>query len=431
MSLHVQTAHNHQRSLVQREANNDENLELSTADKGSELPRVARFPWCVKKSFSLERYGEYIMDSVASGHTTNGGPLQQVVKAKVKDVCATQRSLVMTSSGTAALHALGCAFELHAERRLAWATQAFTWPSSIQGPFSTAYIVDLDPHLMGPSLDALETIKDQIDGIVVTSVFGLQSKLLEYEAWCKSRGKILLLDHAATPIGFVEDGRCIHDIGDGAFISLHETKPLGRGEGGAVFVESRMQPFVERALNFGFDSNLHAPHRVHHRAASNWRMSDFAAAAICDHLDNVKDQNWVELYKEHLSHAISQVERAGFAFHPKPVLPTIPSCLFLRLPEHCSHEALEQVVRFLNCHSRSIEAKRYYLPLCDPEDAPNAWRLFSTSICLPFHLDLSKEMITYQISLLSKAIDALCPVPSKPLLEPLREECECSKQKCP
>ena len=42
-------------------------------------------------------------------------------------------------------------------------------------------------------------------------------------------------------------------IGDGSIISLHETKPIGRGEGGAVFVSSDMAPFVHKALNFGYD----------------------------------------------------------------------------------------------------------------------------------------------------------------------------------
>jgi dTDP-4-amino-4,6-dideoxygalactose transaminase len=84
---------------------------------------------------------------------------------------------------------------------------------------------------MGPSLSAINSISDQIDGIVVTNVFGYQSKVLEYEKWCKMNGKLLLQDNAATPIGFVSDGRCIHDVGDGSFLSLHETKPLGRGEG--------------------------------------------------------------------------------------------------------------------------------------------------------------------------------------------------------
>ena len=42
-------------------------------------------------------------------------------------------------------------------------------------------------------------------------------------------------------------------IGDGSIISLHETKPLGRGEGGAVFVSAEMVPFVHKALNFGYD----------------------------------------------------------------------------------------------------------------------------------------------------------------------------------
>ena len=67
----------------------------------------------------------------------------------------------------------------------------------------------LDPDLMGPSLSAIDGIADQIDGIVVTNVFGYQGRVLEYENWCRKNHKILLQDIAATPVGFVSDGRCI------------------------------------------------------------------------------------------------------------------------------------------------------------------------------------------------------------------------------
>jgi len=74
----------------------------------------------------------YMKESIESGQTTNGGPLQRVLQTKVKDMCDSKRSVILTCNGTAALHALGCAFELKAGRRLTWATQAFTFPSSIQ-----------------------------------------------------------------------------------------------------------------------------------------------------------------------------------------------------------------------------------------------------------------------------------------------------------
>ena len=259
---------------------------------------------------------------------------------------------------------------------------------------------------MGPSLSALEEIQEQIDGVVVTSVFGYQSQLLEYESWCKLHGKLLLFDNAATPIGFAPDARCIHDVGDGSFLSLHETKPLGRGEGGVLFVHSCMEPWVHRALNFGF--NILSVVREPHRFASNWRMSDFAAAPICDHLDTVKDAKWGSRQHSLLLFAISEVEQAGFHFDPKPVFPTIVSCLFVRLPLECSDECLNNLVAYLNACSPSVEAKRYYRPLCSREACPVSWRIFGTSICLPFHVDLTNDMISYEVASLRVGFDLFC-----------------------
>jgi dTDP-4-amino-4,6-dideoxygalactose transaminase len=264
----------------------------------------------------------------------------------------------------------------------------------------------MDPDLMGPSLSAIEGIADHIDGIVVTNLFGYQSRVLEYETWCKRNGKLLLQDNAATPVGYLSDGRCIHDVGDGSFLSLHETKPLGRGEGGAVFVNSPMIPFVDRAINFGF--NTLSVERVPHRFASNWRMSDFSAAPICDHLDNVVRENWVEVHEKLLSYAISQVELVGFRVDPKPLFPTLASCLFVRLPKESTDASLDDVISYLNKCTPSIEAKRYYRPLCSREEGPVAWNIFCTSICLPCHTGLTKEMIQYAVNSLRFAHDIFC-----------------------
>eukprot|EP00953_Heterococcus_sp_UTEX-ZZ885_P000825 967-Heterococcus_DN1.PRE.1 len=144
----------------------------------------------------------------------------------------------------------------------------------------------------GPCRVALNRVCDDIDGIIVTNIFGVACDVLWYEQWCQQHNKLLLFDNAATAIGYAADGRCIHDIGNGSIISLHETKPIGRGEGGAVIVDSEVQQHVMCAMNFGFSAATGV--RLGHRGCSNWRMSDIAAAAICDHLDTVINDNWVQ-----------------------------------------------------------------------------------------------------------------------------------------
>ena len=387
--------------------------------------------WCYRKPFSSQRFLQYLQPSLEEGHITNDGPLQNVLQSKVQSLVRSKNSVLFTSSGTAALHALctGLAIKYSQQqqsadddddddgsdnnngqhhKKLRWVTQAFTFPSSMQGPLADARIADIDPEWYGPSRTYLESHLDDFDGIIVTNPFGLQANLLGYERWCLDNHKLLVLDNAASPIGFVEEeddgdddsssqyrrSTCIHDIGDGAIVSFHETKPFGRGEGGAVFAGRDVLGFVHRAMNFGYD--IPKQERIPDRACSNWRMSDIAAAAICDHVDFVISNRWEERLQELTKFAIMELESRNMELAIPIKFPTVLSCLFVRLPPGSTPQS---TLKFL--HSRNVEAKHYYEPLCGRKEAPNAWDLFDSTICLPLHLAISKEELKEVIRMIS------------------------------
>jgi dTDP-4-amino-4,6-dideoxygalactose transaminase len=276
---------------------------------------------------------------------------------------------------------------------------------------SDSIVVDQDDELGGPSIKELERIVDEIDGIIVTNPFGLQTAICAYEAWCKDKNLLLFFDNAATAVGFVDDGRCIHDAGDGAFISLHETKPIGRGEGGAVFVSEELYPHILCAINFGFSpvpGKKPGVCREGNRTCSNWRMSDIAAAAILCHLcPTVIGGNWTARYTELLSYAANLGASLGVSLQPPPpagrglrmVMPTIVSCLFISVSEQWRGKVGDLIERLLSSSdgAQTIEAKQYYRPLAERAAAPLAWRLFDSTICLPFHLDMRREDVRYMI----------------------------------
>lgn len=341
--------------------------------------------WCLKKSFSMDRYAQYLRRSLEKGHLTNDGPLQSVLHSKVKNLVRTNREVLLSSNGTSALHALVAGLELRKGRHLRWVTQAFTFPSSIQGPLSDAFVCDIDENLQGPCIRYLNERKATFDGVIVTNCFGYQTEILAYEKWCIQNDKLLIFDNAATPLGFVEDGRCIHDIGDGAFISFHETKPFGRGEGGAIFTGTDIAPFVHQAMNFGYDIPNQV--RIPNRYSSNWRMSDFAAAAICDHIDNIVSGKWEGKLNTLTRFAAEELGKRGYDMALTLRYPTILSCLFVDLGDQPG----EATCRQLNSHG--TEAKHYYCPLVDRTAAPRAWELYDRSVCLPFHLGLSREQL--------------------------------------
>ena len=267
----------------------------------------------------------------------------------------------------------------------------------MQAALTEVLIVDLDAEHYGPSIRDLEDNKESLDGIIVTNVFGLSANLSKYEEWCAENDKLMLLDNAATPLGTI-DGRCIHDFGDGAMVSLHETKAFGRGEGGAAFLPKGLERDFQRVICFGFD--VANGQRIASPYASNYKLSDISAAAALSYLDIVGTEKTLQHLSQLSAYAQEQVEQlrdidlAPWHVHE----PRLWGCLPLSLPAGTDAEA---VCAALNTLPRRIECKRYYMPLVDDrERARNAWRVFDRTICLPLHGDMSFTDVDYVLSAL-------------------------------
>lgn len=141
--------------------------------------------WCFKKTFSVSRFHQYIQNSVERGHLTNDGPLQKIAQERLRSLIHTKYHVLLCANGTAALHALVSGHALKRGKHLRWVTQAFTFPSSIQGPLADSLVCDIDLEMRGPSLQYLNSHQGEFDGIIVTNVFGFQADILGYEKWCK------------------------------------------------------------------------------------------------------------------------------------------------------------------------------------------------------------------------------------------------------
>jgi dTDP-4-amino-4,6-dideoxygalactose transaminase len=106
---------------------------------------------------------------VRIGHVTNDGPLQGVLEAKIQGLLRTKNCVLLCCNGTAALHALVAGLSLQKGKDLRWVTQAFTFPSAIQGLLFNSLIVDNDANFFGPSIQELNAKKDSFDGVIVTN----------------------------------------------------------------------------------------------------------------------------------------------------------------------------------------------------------------------------------------------------------------------
>jgi dTDP-4-amino-4,6-dideoxygalactose transaminase len=365
------------------------------------LPR--KIKWCPSKPLCEARALELLAPSVATGQLTNNGPADAAACEFFKAFLGVSKSVVMAASGTAALHAACAGLNMQAGKVLRYATQAFTFPSACLGPLQDSLVLDNDPVLGGPCLTTATAAAAAFDVLIVTNVFGTACDMDAYEAWAAAHGKLLVLDNAATPLTFGGPGGTTNmcDRGTLAIVSLHETKPIGRGEGGLVVCPDTLAATVRRAMNFGFQFGV--PVRVHHPYASNWRISDIAAAFAVAFAET-----WTPEDVDAMT-ALSRVAEAAVAAcgHLEWLWPPPPGRHVLACLPIMTRRGVAPVDVAAFVAATGIEAKKYYVPV--GARAPVAEDWFARGVCLPLWRGLTPDTVTAMIT----ALDAFAASPSR------------------
>ena len=327
--------------------------------------------WLNRKTPNFNRVQSLLDESIRKNHYTNSGPLGKKLEDLLREKLKIEDSKIVrvTSNGTAALHALVEGMKIYHSKDLKFATHAWTFPSAVIGPLKDTQIVDLTQDF---DIDLNQVTA--VDGIIVTNPFGYLMDIDAHSKWAKDNGKILIYDNAAAPLSYKRtskiSGTNSLNLCDGSFISLHQTKLLGFGEGGLLVADKKYEESIDRAMNFGFDSN-----RNWHSHSSNYRMSDLSAAFIYDHID----RNF-----EHIIEHSTNIESVFDEVCKHNEWHKMPN----RAGDWCLLNSLvfftdEKNVKNLN----NFEWKKYYTPL---ESLPIAESLFSKVICLPSHLEVSQ-----------------------------------------
>ena len=218
--------------------------------------------------------------NIIKNHYTNNGPLGKKLESFLREKLKIEDTKIVrvAASGTAALHALIEGIRLYHSKNLIFATHAWTFPSAVIGPLQNTLIVDITPDFDINLDNALN-----VDGIIVTNPFGYLLDTDKHLKWASENNKILIYDNAATPLSFKKtktNNTNSLNLGNGSFISLHQTKSLGFGEGGLLIADKKYENSIDRVMNFGFDQD-----RNWHPRSSNYRMSDLSAAFIYDHME--------------------------------------------------------------------------------------------------------------------------------------------------
>jgi dTDP-4-amino-4,6-dideoxygalactose transaminase len=347
--------------------------------------------WLAKKSINEKTVNELLIPNLINNQFTNYGPnvklLEQFIKEKFK--VENNKDVIVVTNGAIALHSLTTAIE-YINGKIYWATQDFTFPPSAQGNLKDCKIIDLDENFEFN----LSKLDKNINGIIITNIFGNIANINKYEEYCIKNNIKLIYDNAATSYTFY-NGKNVINYGIGTTISFHHTKPFGFGEGGAIIVDKKYSDCIRKLNNFGInlDSN-----NYFNRDGNNYKMSEISAVYILqylyDNFDNIiNHHNKIYNYFINKYKMFNNLNFNIFpSFHNNEII--VPSCICII----CKTNTLQtKYIDILN--KNNIRARKYYYPLINLSNSIN---LFNKIICLPLNIDLDEKYIDNLFNLLVK-----------------------------
>jgi dTDP-4-amino-4,6-dideoxygalactose transaminase len=147
----------------------------------------------------------------------------------------------------------------------------------------TPYFTDVDPQTLSLTPEiaarALRANPGDVSVVVVVSPCGAPIDIAVWEAFEAEHGVPVIFDAAAAALNIRQVGA------QPLCISLHATKALGIGEGGAIITgDPAMAAAITAMTGFGFSAGS----RVSEMRGGNYRISEYAAAvglAVLDGLD--------------------------------------------------------------------------------------------------------------------------------------------------
>jgi len=348
--------------------------------------------WCAEKLVDFDAIGALLRPSLKTRRVTNGSPLvERLGNVLHREMQLDESRVVLpTASGSAALQAAAalCAWKLRTDGRPFQAvTSAHGFVPVKQGNWSGIFLVDVEDRSMRPDADAIRMCIESGSAtvLVVTHSFGYVLDDRDIVACARDHNILIVYDLASSM--YARHGeRSLALDADVSVVSLHETKPWGRGEGGAVIVRAEDADTMRAILNkFGGDEY-----------GGNFRMSDFSAAFhiqwLCSEWQTAKTTRralWDTVRTE-----ISRVRRETGSVlerYPGATESAVLACIPLRTSSVVELSILERA---------GFEAKRYYVPLAT---LPVVTREFMHTVCLPFH----ERMRAHEIRAMFRALSSL------------------------
>lgn len=305
------------------------------------------------KNFDTESFLKYLKPAISSNQFTNNGHAVKLLEQRARQMLqiTDNKAVVATCNGSVALHAIIQTLTKHLGN-LNIATQAFNFPSAIQGPASNSRLLDFDNEL---DIDTSDLTN--IDVIIPTNCFGHLQNIEKIQ----NSEKIVIYDNAATPYSFWK-GFNSCNYGIASFISLHHTKPIGFGEGGLIIIDRYYEDTVRSIISFDKQ-----PDGSFTRYGNNYKMSEIAAASIMQWWDQFDINTLASKYSTRYKEVLKSLKDNTRSFiHKAPANEIFfPNCL----PIIYTEEVIE-----------NKNALKYYKPL-DASEVAN--EIYENIVCLP------------------------------------------------
>ena len=344
--------------------------------------------WVPTKNIDTDLVNELLEKSLEINHFTNNGPNVQLLESLIRDKFKIKddKSVIAVTNGAVALHSITSGIQYTESKNITWATQSFTFPPSAQSNLSNVEIIDIDSD---GGID-LNLVDENINGIIVTNVFGNVVDIDKYTEWAETKNKFLIFDNAATSYTFYKGTNCVN-YGNGCIISFHHTKPFGFGEGGAIIVDKKYEKAIRCLNNFGIGLT---ENDYWVKEGNNNKMSDISAVYILQFLINnfdkiVSHHNDMYKYVKEKIKKIKDEEEEGSdlkwklfpSFHYNDTI--VPSCLCLLFDNYDDNIRLKLL-------DNNIYCRKYYYPL---KNTKVACEIFDSILCISFTTEMKKEDI--------------------------------------
>jgi dTDP-4-amino-4,6-dideoxygalactose transaminase len=318
---------------------------------------MSRVPFLSPTFPPVEEVAADYVEIVRSGIFSNGGPFERRFAAELARWIGGGVAVSLVCSGTAGL-ALAVGDTFHRGRRHALVA-SFTFAAGplvlAEAGFAPVFL-DIDPGDWHPSLAAAEAFlgahAPDTAGILLTATFGVaNARTADWEALAARHGLPLVID-AAAGMGaeYEPGGERLGARGTCEVFSLHATKTLAVGEGGAVSARDHgLIGRLDRAKNFGFDERREVA-----VAGANAKLSELPCAIGLRQLAALATRvaarrRVLERYREGLA-------PLGVAFQPLADCSAVPFVSALVPTASMRDDVLATLA------AADVEARAYYNP---------------------------------------------------------------------